>query len=443
MRHNDTMKRANITICGAGIAGIAAAYYLAVKYDQRQIILIDKNLPMSLTTSKSGENFREYWPQPCMTALTRRSLDLMKTLANENDNAFAMRYSGYDFVSESVGRDIFPSHHLHKVREGEAGLIPEPVHDHETSLSRITGNEHIRATQTYLGESIQQLVRIRDAGAIDVHALGSLLLSKAKKAGVLVLQATLEAIEERPKGFRLNVSDLTRPFSIDTDKLLLTAGPFINEVAGMLGITLPVESILQRKFIIPDVHHIIPRDMPFTIFADPQYLQWSNEEKALIEDNPEYGWLLDEFPAGLHIKPEGAGNIKLGWAYNRTPELPQWETSDDFDFPNITLRGASRFIPALKPYVDEPPTPVVQFSGYYTRTAENLPLIGPLQKQGLFTISALSGYGTMAACSAGELCATWMVAGELPDYAPYFHPGRHSDAALMAEINKVGSDGQL
>ncbi len=424
------MKKAHITICGAGIAGIATAYYLAVKYRQQQVILIDKNQPMSLTTSKSGENFRDYWPQPCMTEFTRHSIDLMKALADDSGNSFEMRYSGYDFVSESIGREIFPSDHL-----------DDP--DYANSLSRITGSEQIQAVQSYLGETIQQLVHISQAGAIDVHGLGSLLLSKAKKAGVRVIQATIEAIEDRPAGFRLSLSGNTDFPSLDTEKLVLTPGPFINEMAGMLGISLPVESILQRKFIIPDVKNIIPRDMPFSIFADPQYLQWSDEERALIEEDPEYGWLLDEFPAGLHIKPEGTNNIKLGWAYNRNPESPQWETSDDFDFPNITLRGASRFIPALKPYVDEPPTPIVQFSGYYTRTPENLPLIGPLQKEGLFTVSALSGYGTMAACSAGELCADWMMGVDLPGYADYFHPLRYSDAALMAEINQLGSDGQL
>lgn len=421
------MKNTRITICGAGIAGISTAYYLAVKYHQNQVILIDKNLPMSLTTSKSGENFREYWPQPCMTALTRHSMNLMKVLADDNDNAFEMRFSGYDFVSESVGRDIFPAEHL----------------EHTDSLSQVTGSKTVRAENGYLGESIQQLVHIDQAGAIDVHSLGSLMLSRAKKAGVVFVEASVEAIEHQATGYRLGLSGNPNHPSLDTEKLVLTPGPFINEMAGMLGIELPVESILQRKFIVPDIENVIPRDMPFTIFADPQYLRWSDEERALIEEDPEYHWLLDEFPPGLHIKPEGAGNIKLGWAYNREPETPRWETSDDFDFPNITLRGASRFIPALKPYVDEPPTPIVQYSGYYTRTPENLPLIGPLRKKGLFTVSALSGYGTMAACGAGELCADWMMGGDLPEYASYFHPDRYRDVALMAEINRVGSDGQL
>lgn len=424
------MKNVNITICGAGIAGIATAWSLAVKYHQKNIVLIDKSQPMSLTTSKSGENFRDYWPQPCMTALTRHSIDLMQALADDSENTFEMRYSGYDFVSESEGREIFPSEQLQ-----------DP--DNAGNLVRITGSDQIRADQDYLSDSIKQIVRFKQAGAIDVHALGSLLLAQARKAGVELCRASIEDIQQDPEGYRLSLSGNPDYTTLSAEKLVLTPGPFINELAGMLGITLPVESILQRKFIIPDIQKIIPRDMPFTIFADTQTLNWNDEEKELIGEDPEYSWLLEEFPAGLHIKPEGAGNIKIGWAYNREPESPKWETSDDFDFPNITLRGASRFIPALAPYVDEPPTPIVQFSGYYTRTPENLPLIGPLELDGLFTVSALSGYGTMAACSAGELCADWMMGSELPEYARYFHPDRYADADLMAEINQIGSDGQL
>ena len=277
----------------------------------------------------------------------------------------------------------------------------------------------------------------------DVYALGSVLLAQARKAGVEFCRACVDSIEQSPAGYRLRLSGTPDSSSLDSKKLVLTPGPFINELAGMLGVTLPVESILQHKFVIPDPKNVIPRNMPFTIFADSQYLDWSDEDKELISESPGYNWLLEEFPAGLHIKPEGFSNIKLGWAYNREPELPQWEPAEDFAFPNITMRGASRFIPSLAAYVDDLPTPIVQFSGYYTRTPENLPLIGPLDQPDLFTVSALSGYGTMAACGAGELCADWVMDGDLPKHARYFHPNRYSDVALMAEINKVSSDGQL
>ncbi|MDX1555154.1 MAG: FAD-dependent oxidoreductase, partial [Xanthomonadales bacterium] len=80
---------------------------------------------------------------------------------------------------------------------------------------------------------------------------------------------------------------------------------------------------------------------------------------------------------------------------------------------------------------------------YYSRTPENLPLIGPLGIEGVFTVSALSGFGTMAACAAGELCAGWMTGNELPDYAGYFSPARYQDQETMAEISRLESDGQL
>ena len=96
-------------------------------------------------------------------------------------------------------------------------------------------------------------------------------------------------------------------------------------------------------------------------------------------------------------------------------DLPvKWSSEDNREFANVVLRGASRFLPALRRYVDRIPTPVVQYSGYYTRTEENWPLIGPLHTEGAYVVGALSGFGTMAACAAGSLCAAWMTDAAMP-----------------------------
>jgi glycine/D-amino acid oxidase-like deaminating enzyme len=422
------MKHFDIAICGAGIAGIATAYYLATKYAQARVLLIDKLLPMSFTTAKSGENFRDYWPQSCMASFAGHSLELMRGLADESNDAFDMRSFGYDFVSESAQREIFRSDHL---RSSDSGL------------ERNQDAAAIRREYPYLADTIEQLVHIDRAGAIDVYALGSLLLSRARVAGLQLVQGNIRSIDRGASGFRLHLGGDDGDIEVAADRVVLAAGPFVDELAGMLGIALPVESILQRKFVIPDPDRIIPRDMPFTIFADSQTLNWSDEERQLFEAEPEYRWLLEEFPPGLHVKPESRTQIKLGWAYNRAPEAPKWEPEDDLEFPSIVLRGASRFIPALGRYADQIPTPIVQYSGYYTRTRENWPLIGPLGDDGLFTVAALSGYGTMCGCAAGELCADWMMGASLPGYARHFHPDRYNDAEIMAEIRGIQSDGQL
>jgi len=433
------MKNTQIVICGAGIAGVATAYYLAIKCRQRGVVLVDRSQPLSFTTAKSGENIRDYWPQPCMASLSEHSIELMEQLAAESGDAFRLRFSGYDFVSESAGREIFPSEHLRGTDEtnnsgADGGQRPVHIIDHDS----------IKQAFPWLSDVISQVVHIPRAGAIDVYALGSLLLDQARRAGVEMLQARVSAIHQTASGsFELQLGCNGAVETLRAEKLVLAAGPFTSELAAMLSIELPIENFLQRKIVIRDPLRIVPRDMPFTVFADPQQLNWNDEERELIAADPDYRWLLDEFPAGLHIKPESRNQVKLGWAYNRLPSIPRWEPEDDFDFPNIVMRGASRFMPALRAYVEELPTPVVQMAGYYSRTPENWPLIGPLEVEGAFTVAALSGFGTMIACAAGELCAAWMTDELLPGYARNFHPDRYSEPGIMTEISKIESDGQL
>ena len=59
-----TTSTAEVVICGAGIAGIAAAYHLAVKQGVRNVVLVDERPPMSLTSDKSTEAYRNWWPGP-------------------------------------------------------------------------------------------------------------------------------------------------------------------------------------------------------------------------------------------------------------------------------------------------------------------------------------------------------------------------------------------
>jgi glycine/D-amino acid oxidase-like deaminating enzyme len=55
---------------------------------------------------------------------------------------------------------------------------------------------------------------------------------------------------------------------------------------------------------------------------------------------------------------------------------------------------------------------------------------------------AMSGFGTMAACAAGELCAATIAGSNLPDYATSFSLARYGDDALMNEL-RAASKGVL
>src|SRR5215204_5146320 len=91
-------RTADVVICGAGITGLAAAHFLS-KAGIENVLLIDERPPLSLTSDRSTECYRNWWPDPEMLALVNRSIDLMEALADESGNVFHMNRRGYLYVT--------------------------------------------------------------------------------------------------------------------------------------------------------------------------------------------------------------------------------------------------------------------------------------------------------------------------------------------------------
>src|SRR5574341_735008 len=99
---------AEIVICGAGIAGIATAYELAVTHGLKDIVLVDERPPLSLTSDKSTEAYRDWWPGPddAMLRLMTRSIDLLDALADASGNVFQMNRRGYVYATADPGHAV-------------------------------------------------------------------------------------------------------------------------------------------------------------------------------------------------------------------------------------------------------------------------------------------------------------------------------------------------
>ena len=95
--------RSTIVICGAGIAGIAAAYELAVRRGMPDVVVVDERPPLSLTSDKSTECYRNWWPGPgdAMVGLMNRSIDLLEQLADASGNVFGLNRRGYLYAATS------------------------------------------------------------------------------------------------------------------------------------------------------------------------------------------------------------------------------------------------------------------------------------------------------------------------------------------------------
>ena len=98
------MSTAEVVICGAGISGIAAAYHLAVEQGVEGVVLVDERPPLTLTSDKSSEAYRNWWPDPAMVALLNRSIDWLERWARASGNRFLMNRRGYLYVTDDRDR---------------------------------------------------------------------------------------------------------------------------------------------------------------------------------------------------------------------------------------------------------------------------------------------------------------------------------------------------
>lgn len=287
-----------------------------------------------------------------------------------------------------------------------------------------------------------------------------------------------------------------------------SAGPdgSIVDNVSLFGRLLPSFKLIlevHAKVIINDENGIIPRGAPLMLFDDPVTLEWSDEQKKYIsEREEELGFLLKPFRGGVHFRPLGGENSKqivAIWTYNtdidtsephqsaphikrhgRAHSRPKTDTqisaessppasladelnTRDFDayYGEICLRGLAHFVPGLKAYFSTAANPTSEsnpyieevVAGYYVKTPENRPFIGPAwsDEKRVFLATCMSGFGIMSAPAAGRLLASHVINSinnnhiyDLPDFAGEFLPSRYLDDAYIEKVEKLaGNNGQL
>lgn len=454
-----TSSNCHIAVIGTGIIGIATAYYLAKAHGYKRITLIDKDQPMAFTSAQSGENYRNWWQHPAMVAFTNRSIDLMEEIARESGNRINMNRRGYALATRETNIDLLVQQ-LHdglgddagnflRFHNGANGCSYEAFDDPRwenapAGVDIIQNRSLIRERFPNYDPQIQNVIHIRRGGDISGQQLGMFMLDYLKEVGAKRVTGEVTEINTQD-GFQVVVSTAEGFQTYGSDLIVNAAGPFADRIARMLDVELPVYHTFQQKIAFEDRQGVVPRALPFSIDLDGQEIDWSEEERGMLLADPDFSWLAEAMPGAIHCRPDGGDNgkwIKLGWAYNDTPARATWDQQLDENFPEIVLRGAARLNPALKVYYGQLPCNMHHYGGWYTMTKENWPLIGAMGPSGAFMNCALSGFGTMAACAAGELCAVTIADAELPDYAAGFSLARFDDADLMAGL-KLADKGVL
>ncbi|MEO8277536.1 MAG: FAD-dependent oxidoreductase [Thermoanaerobaculia bacterium] len=453
---------AEILICGAGIAGVAAAYELAVRRSgdrKGKIVLVDPLPPLSLTSDKSTECYRNWWPGPgsTMVRFMDRSIDLLEEMTEASDDRFAMNRNGYAYFTaeparalelERAAREIsgLGAGEL-RVHRGEMSdpLFPDAPHD---KLDRAIGGadlvldpQTIRCRYPFLNPATRAMLHPRRCGWLSAQQLGMWMLERARAAGVELLEGSVVGIRVEEDGVR--GVDVRLPSGaierIATRALVNAAGPLAPGIGRMAGLDLPLVNELHGKVYLEDVERVVPRDLPLMIWCDPVTLDWSDEERAELEADADLAHLARTLPGGVHFRPEGGVDshmLLLLFTYHLAPVAPVWPPRFDPWYPEVVLRALTHMVPGFAIYLgDRMKRPFVD-GGYYCKTPENRLLVGPTPVPGFHLLCGLSGYGIMAAAAAAELLGATLCGSPVPEYATDLRLDRYQDPTYRARLDR-------
>jgi len=407
-----------VLVVGAGILGLSAAHFLAER--GLRVTVLERGDPLACTSDKSTECYRVFWPgDEALAALVGRSLDLLQGFA-----AVARpNRRGYLYVGEEEPLLLMAQEAPH------AG----PLRVHKRALSypkeAAWGLDLVRPGA--LGEVFPYLghlrgraaLHVRPAGWFSAQGLGMGLLEALRQRGGRPIHGEFLELEReggRPRYARVRRGEEEElwPFSL----LVLAPGPGLPGLLAAMGLELPVVAEPHFKAWFPDPLSLFLREAPLIIWNEPQEI-FSPEEKALLQEEAGLAPLLGPLPPGAHGRPEGEGFLALCNPFpieemprGCLPTPPPWAGE-------VALRGLFPLLPRLPAYLGVRPR---VDGGYYVRTPENRPLLGPLE-DGVFLAGAFSGYGVMAALGAGELLAHWALGEDLPSWAQTLAPGRFQD----------------
>jgi glycine/D-amino acid oxidase-like deaminating enzyme len=398
-----------------------------------------------------------------MVRFMNRSIDLLEELADASGNVFRMNRRGYVFGTASRSRASelramaetvagWGAGPL-RIHDGQPGAAPyaapsaEDWHAQPAGIDLLLDRALIRRHFPYVADDTVALLHARRCGWLSGQQLGMHLLELARRAGAELVTGRLAAVDVaggRVTGVRIDGPGGTR--MVSTERLVVAAGPLLPDAARLLGLTLPVFAEQHHKIAFEDTLGAVPRDAPFLIWDDPQTLEWSAEERAALAADPALRWMLEPFPPGVHTRPEGASaesrTLLVLWSYDSAATAVVFPLTEPPYYTELVLRGMARMLPGFAGYLDRMPRAYVD-GGYYAKTRENRPLIGPLPVTGAFVSSAYSGFGIMASCAGGELVAAHVTGSALPDYAPAFALTRYDDPAYMGRIEACRATGQI
>ena len=386
-------RQADVVIIGGGILGTATAFY-ASRAGLETVVLEMREGLATLTTTASEECFRAQFSEPENVAMMKASIEAFENFPE------VIGVPGYDISLHQQGYLFYAD-----APEGPETLRAQVEHQQSIGLDDVEflSGDEVRRRFPWASPKVTAATYRAGDGWLSTHELthgfakGSqaLFLLRTKATGIEIDSRGVAGVE-------------TNRGHISSRTVVIAAGPFSGQVAGFVGLELPL-AILRRQKVIIGQDSAIPQDAPMTI----------------------------SLPSGAYWRPEVGGGA-MGWAIPEEPSEPLEKVPTDWAFPALLLEEVSKLAPFWEEVVGRLTRDSVFLSaGQYTCTPDSKPILGPSPDvEGLFFNLGYSGHGVMAA-PEGSRYVVAMITGQMSDEDNPFSYQRFARGEVMVSEEKM------
>jgi D-arginine dehydrogenase len=366
---SDLMSEERIVIIGAGMAGVATAYFLTRKGVKNIFIIEREKIAGTQSTGRNAAILRTMVPDPFLNGLAR-----------ESSNFYF--HPPTDFSPEPLVNSV--GVYLAARPENVATLNDWCDKNPEANIRRVDASG-IYEQIPMLAPGLQEAAYTPEDGILDVHAILQGFIRGACHEGA-EMRTGIEFHSLRIRNGRLTGVETSNGF-IETPKVVVANGAWASLANTFSGYALPFTPYRRHLLVTEPLKQVNPRWPVIWIVGEDFYFR------------PESGGLL----------MSGCDTVKV------TPE--QGEITDHAELERIAAKAA-HWLPTFSN------AGIARaWSGMRTFAPDDMFVAGADPRlQGLYWVAGLGGHGITCAPVVGSVAADWIANGK----------SNHPAASLMA-----------
>lgn len=393
---------AEVVIIGAGVMGASIAYHLA-KHGVKDIVLVERDVPGSGSTSKAAGGVRCQFSDEVNIALSTRSLEVLRNFETEFGIDIDLVSNGYLFLLDSAeAAETFAANVELQQRMGLDSRMLTVAEVAE--LAPYINTEGLVAGAFNPGDGHCTPEAVVSGYVTAARNLGVQVLKNCEVTGFESTGGSSSA--DASSGDRRVSAVVTSKGRIECAQVVCAAGAWSGLIGEAAGVDLPVRP-LRREIMVSE-----PVD-----------------ETALGIDLSRMPFTID-FSTSFYVHPEGPGLL-----FGCPDETDVWEFDD---------KRNPDWLPTLAELIESraPALGDVEvkrgWAGLYEMTPDHNALIGEAEElAGFFYACGFSGHGFLMGPAVGEVVADLMTGRQPFVDVSGLDKRRFATSGLRKELNIV------